>query len=136
MADAGIRLSLGSDSHAVIDLFEEARAVELDERLRTRKRGHFAPVDLLTAASTAGHAALGWTDAGRIAVGARADLVTVRLDSARTAGVPPVGVFFAASAADVEQVVVDGRVVVAEGQHLSLDVPAELSAAIEAVTPA
>ncbi|WP_433130062.1 formimidoylglutamate deiminase [Micromonospora sp. CA-240977] len=135
MADAGIRLSLGSDSHAVIDLFEEARAVELDERLRTRRRGHFAPVELLTAATVTGHAALGWADAGRIAVGARADLVTVRLDTARTAGVPPVGVFFAASTGDVEQVVVDGRVVVAEGQHLSVDVPAELSAAIEAVTP-
>jgi formiminoglutamate deiminase len=31
--DAGIAMSLGSDSHAVIDMFEEARAVELDERL-------------------------------------------------------------------------------------------------------
>ncbi|MFF4881162.1 formimidoylglutamate deiminase [Micromonospora sp. NPDC000668] len=136
MADVGIQLSLGSDSHAVIDLFEEARAVELDERLRTRRRGHFTPVELLSAASAAGHAALGWADAGRIAVGARADLVTVRLDSARTAGVPPVGAFFAAGAADVEQVVVDGRVVVAEGRHLSVDVPAELSASIQAVTPA
>ncbi|MGC4819143.1 formimidoylglutamate deiminase [Micromonospora sp. DT63] len=135
MADAGIRLSLGSDSHAVIDLFEEARAVELDERLRTRRRGHFTPAGLLTMATAAGHAALGWADAGRIAVGARADLVTVRLDSARTAGVPPVGTFFAAGAADVDQVVVDGRVVVAEGRHLSVDVPAELSAAIEAVIP-
>ncbi|MET8526251.1 formimidoylglutamate deiminase [Micromonospora sp. NPDC005172] len=135
MADAGIRLSLGSDSHAVIDLFEEARAVELDERLRTRRRGHFTPVDLLNAATATGHAALGWADAGRIAVGARADLVTVRLDSARTAGVPPVGAFFAAGAADVDQVVVDGRVVVAEGRHLSVDVPAELSASIEAVIP-
>ncbi|MEV4120534.1 formimidoylglutamate deiminase [Micromonospora sp. NPDC049645] len=135
MADAGIRLSLGSDSHAVIDLFEEARAVELDERLRTRRRGHFAPPDLLTAASAAGHTALGWADAGRIAVGARADLVTVRLDTPRTAGAPPVGAFFTASAADVEQVMVDGRVVVADGRHLSVDVPAELSAAIEAVLP-
>ncbi|MGW5560298.1 formimidoylglutamate deiminase [Micromonospora sp. NPDC003944] len=135
MADAGIRLSLGSDSHAVVDLFEEARAVELDERLRTRRRGHFAPLDLLTAASVAGHAALGWADAGRIAVGAHADLVTVRLDSARTAGVPPAGAFFAAGAADVEQVVVDGRVVVAEGRHLTVDVPAELAASIEAVLP-
>ncbi|MET8370510.1 formimidoylglutamate deiminase [Micromonospora sp. DT68] len=136
MADAGLRLSLGSDSHAVVDLFEEARAVELDERLRTRRRGHFTSAELLTAATATGHAALGWADAGRIAVGARADLVTVRLDSARTAGVPPVGVFFAASAADVDQVLVDGRVVVAEGRHLTVDVPAELSASIEAVIPA
>ena len=32
---------LGSDSHAIIDLFEEARAVELNLRLKTEKRGHF-----------------------------------------------------------------------------------------------
>ncbi|MFF5171457.1 formimidoylglutamate deiminase [Micromonospora sp. NPDC000089] len=134
MADAGIPLSLGSDSHAVVDLFEEARAVELDERLRTRTRGHFTPADLLVAATGGGHTALGWGDAGRLAVGARADLVTVRLDSPRTAGVPPVGVFFAATAADVAQVVVDGRVVVAAGRHLSVDVPTELRDSIAAVT--
>ncbi|PWU48677.1 formimidoylglutamate deiminase [Micromonospora sp. S4605] len=134
MADAGVPLSLGSDSHAVVDLFEEARAVELDERLRTRRRGHFAAAELMTAATADGHAALGWTDAGRIAVGARADLVTVRLDSARTAGVPPVGVFFAAGAADVTHVLVDGRPVVRDGRHLTVDVPAELSRAVTAVT--
>ncbi|MGC5020453.1 formimidoylglutamate deiminase [Micromonospora sp. DT47] len=134
MAEAGSPLSLGSDSHAVVDLFEEARAVELDERLRTRRRGHFGLVELLDAATVAGHRSLGWTDAGRIAVGMRADLVTVRLDSARTAGVPPVGVFFAAAATDVHHVVVDGRVVVADGRHLSVDVPAELHAAVAEVS--
>lgn len=134
MADVGLPLSLGSDSHAVIDLFEEARAVELDERLRTRQRGHFAPAELRDAATVGGHAALGWRDAGRIAVGARADLVTVRLDSPRTAGVPPVGVWFAAGAADVTHVVVDGRPVVRDGRHLTVDVPAELTTAIEEVT--
>ncbi|WP_434743066.1 formimidoylglutamate deiminase [Micromonospora sp. SH-82] len=134
MADLGIPLSLGSDSHAVVDPFEEARAVELDERLRTRRRGHFTPAALLEAAGVTGHTALGWGDAGRIAVGARADLVTVRRDGARTAGVPPVGVFFAATAADVTQVVVDGRQVVADGRHLLVDVPVELRAAIEQVT--
>src|SRR6266540_803546 len=35
LVDAGCPLALGSDSHAVVDLFEEARAVELDERLAT-----------------------------------------------------------------------------------------------------
>ncbi|MGN9808267.1 formimidoylglutamate deiminase [Micromonospora sp. BQ11] len=134
MADVGIPLSLGSDSHAVLDLFEEARAVELDERLRTRRRGHFTADDLLTAATVTGHAALGWGDAGRLSVGDRADLVTVRLDSVRTAGVPPVGVFFAATAADVHHVVVDGRVVVRDGRHVDVDVPTELRDAIAAVT--
>ena len=39
--DAGARLTLGSDSHAVIDPFEEMRAVELNERLATQQRGHW-----------------------------------------------------------------------------------------------
>jgi formiminoglutamate deiminase len=134
LVEAGSPLSLGSDSHAVVDLFEEARAVELDERLRTRRRGHFGATELLGAATATGHAALGWGDAGRLAVGDRADLVTVRLDSARTAGVPPVGAFFAATAADVTTVVVDGRTVVADGRHLTVDVPTELRDAIAAVT--
>ncbi|MEH1013476.1 formimidoylglutamate deiminase [Micromonospora sp. CPCC 206060] len=134
LADAGSPLSLGSDSHAVVDLFEEARAVELDERLRTERRGHFTAAELLHAATAAGHAALGWPDAGRIAVGARADLVTVALDGVRTAGVPPVGALFAATAADVTHVVVDGRPVVRDGRHVSVDVATELRDAIGAVT--
>ncbi len=44
---AGPRLALGSDSHAVIDLFEEARAVELNLRLKTERRGHFTAAALL-----------------------------------------------------------------------------------------
>src|SRR5207253_10348609 len=64
LADAGAPLCLGSDSHAVVDLFEEARAVELNERLRTERRGQFAPADLVRAATRAGHESLGWPDAG------------------------------------------------------------------------
>ena len=55
------------------------------------------------------HSALGRPDAGRLAVGARADLVAVRLDTPRTAGADPAQVMLAASAADVDTVVVDGR---------------------------
>ena len=77
LRDAGASLSLGSDSHAVIDLFEEARAVELDERLASGERGRHGAEELMRAASADGHACLGWPDAGRIEPGARADLVTV-----------------------------------------------------------
>ena len=77
--EAGSPLTLGSDSHAVIDLFEEMRAVELDERLATQERGHWTAAELLAAATADGHRSLGLPDAGRIAVGARADLVTLDL---------------------------------------------------------
>jgi formiminoglutamate deiminase len=138
LADAGARLTLGSDSHAVVDLFEEARAVELDERLRTRVRGHWTAAELLRAATVDGHASLGWPEAGRIAPGALADLVTVALDTPRTAGFAPgtaaESVVFAAGAADVRHVMVGGRFVVKDFRHLLVaDVPGSLEAGIRAV---
>jgi formiminoglutamate deiminase len=134
LVDAGASLSLGSDSHAVIDPFEEARAVELDERLATGERGRHGAAELLRAATEGGHACLGWSDAGRIEPGARADLLTVSLDSVRLAGTEPEtaveSLVFAAAAPDVRTVIVDGREVVAEGRHVSIDVPRELHEAV------
>ncbi|MFE9452591.1 formimidoylglutamate deiminase [Streptomyces sp. NPDC006739] len=135
---AGSPLSLGSDSHAVVDLLEEARAMELNERLRTRARGHWTAAALLRAASADGHAALGWHDAGRLEPGALADFTTVALDSVRTAGpLPRLGAetaVFAATAADVRHTVVGGRHVVRDGAHtLVPDVPSTLADAIRAL---
>ena len=112
--EAGVPLTLGSDSHAVVDPFEEMRALELDERLATQRRGHWTAAELLQTAAARGHASLGWADAGAIAVGQRADLVTVDTTSPRTAGTgaDEHTAVFAATAADVVHVVVDGRVVV------------------------
>ncbi|MFI8995993.1 formimidoylglutamate deiminase [Streptomyces sp. NPDC053542] len=134
--EAGSPLSLGSDSHAVIDLFEEARGMELNERLRTRTRGHWTAAALLRAASADGHRALGWDDAGALRTGALADFTTIALDSVRTAGpLPRLGAetaVFAASNADVRHTVVGGRQVVRDGAHtLVPDVPAALAAAID-----
>jgi formiminoglutamate deiminase len=130
LAEAGARLTLGSDSHAVLDFFEESRALELNERLASRARGRFAAQELLSAATSAGHASLGWPDAGSLAVGARADLVTVALDSVRTAGADPDGVLFCASPADITHVLADGREIVRDGRHAAIDVAAELREAI------
>ncbi|MEU2438155.1 formimidoylglutamate deiminase [Streptomyces rubradiris] len=135
---AGSPLSLGSDSHAVIDLLEEARAMELNERLRSRTRGHWTAAALLRAATADGHAALGWDEAGTIEPGALADLTTIALDSVRTAGpLPRLGAetaVFAASAADVRHTVVGGRQVVRDGAHtLVPDVPQALARAVAAL---
>ncbi len=110
LADAGAGLSLGSDSNALIDPFEEARAVELGQRLVTGERGIHAPEELLLAATADGHACLGWPEAGRIEVGAPADLVTVGLDRVGLAGTDPAraigSVVFAAGSGDVREVIV------------------------------
>jgi formiminoglutamate deiminase len=129
--DAGCPVTLGSDQNAVIDLFEEARGLELHERLATLHRGRFSPGELFEAATGAGHRSLGWPDAGVLAVGARADLVAVRLDSVRTAGIDPTQLVMVASAADVDTVIVDGEVIVTHGRHRLGDVAAALAAAIQ-----
>ena len=69
----------------MIDLLEEARGVEYAERL-ARAPAATSPPRPCWRATAAGHTSLGWPDAGEIAVGARADLVTIGMDSVRTAG--------------------------------------------------
>lgn len=134
LRDAGARLTLGSDSHAVIDLLEEARAVELDERLARGVRGSHDAAALLRMATEHGHASLGYPDAGRISPGCYADLTTIGLDSVRTTGTraedAAAVAVFAATAADIRHVVISGRVVVADGMHTSIDVVTALRQAL------
>ena len=118
-ATPGARLCLGSDSQAVIDLLEEARAVELDERLDTGRRGIHAAAELLAAATGGGADALGWDGGGRLVAGAPADFCTLRLDGPALAGTLGPGgagaaaaAVFAARAGEVTDVVVAGRPVV------------------------
>jgi formiminoglutamate deiminase len=125
LASAGSPLTLGSDQQAVIDPFEEMRGLELHERLATGERGCFTPGALIMIGSEAGHRSLGWPEGGRIAEGTLADFVTVRADSVRTAGTRPDQIGFAATAADVDHVVVGGQVIVRDGQH-RLGPPARL----------
>jgi formiminoglutamate deiminase len=112
---AGSPLALGTDQHAVVDPFAEARGLEYGARVRSGHRGCFTPAELVTAATAAGHRALGWPLNGRIEVGAAADLVAVRLT-----GADPDQAILAASAADVDTVVVSGKVVASEGEHASV----------------
>jgi formiminoglutamate deiminase len=137
LSEAGVGLSLGTDSHALIDMFEEARAVELDERLESGVRGGHSAAGLLRAATAGGYESIGWPEGGRIESGALADLVCIGLDGVRLAGTSAdhalESVVFAASAADVRNVMVGGQFVVRDGSHVSLDVAAELENAIAAV---
>lgn len=122
LVDAGVGLCLGSDSHAVVDAFEEWRALELNERLARQERGCLDISRLYSAATD--HAAIGWPEVGRIAPAAEADFVTINLESMRTAGTSPSAALFAATASDVREVVIAGRAVVSAGRHLLVADPA------------
>jgi formiminoglutamate deiminase len=93
LRDAGARLTLGSDGHTVIDMFAEARAVELHERLASGRRGSWSADQLWDAATTTGHASLGFEPAATIEL----------VPSVRTAGSgePPSSALWSATAADV-----------------------------------
>ena len=134
---AGIPMTIGTDSHAIVDPFEEIRAIELNQRLATLARGTHQPGELLTVATAAGARSLGWDDAGVIAVGALADLTTISFDSPRLAGTDPdhavAAAVFAATAADVRTVIVGGRTIVAGGVHQAIDVSRMLRDSIAAV---
>ena len=137
LSACGAVLSIGTDSNAFIDMFEEVRAVETDERLVTGKRGVHAPASLLIAATSGGATALGWGQHG-IQVGAPADFIALSLDSVRLASFDAANaaahIVHAASPADVRDVWVAGRQIVQDHQHLSLsDVVGGLGRAIASV---
>lgn len=87
---AGARLTLGSDSNTVIDMFAEARAVEMNERLISGKRGAWSADALMTAATATGYESLGF-NAG--------DQIQISSDSVRMAGATQT--LWAAAATDV-----------------------------------
>ena len=137
---AGAALCVGSDSHALLDILEEARAVELGARILTNRRG-IHPTEILAAIATVnGYRSLGWKDGGALRPGYLADFTSIGLDSVRLAGIdaPHIldAVIFAASSADVHNLVVGGRPVVVGGTHVSVDVAGELDSAIAKVVTA
>ncbi len=129
--EAGARLCVGSDQHAMIDPFEEVRGLEMHERLAAGERGRFTLEELHDAGSAAGYASLGWPEGGSIDVGSLADLVVVSPDTVRTVGSRPNQLLFSATAADVRHVIVHGEVVVFDGVHRSGDVGRHLAGALK-----
>jgi cytosine/adenosine deaminase-related metal-dependent hydrolase len=112
LVDAGSALCFGSDSNAVIDMFEEARGVELDQRRATGRRVLHQPEELFRAATVDGMRALGW-EGGELKAGMLADFVTIGEK-------PPVVwrpldlgyLIFGRNACDVTNVVIGGKTVV------------------------
>jgi formiminoglutamate deiminase len=111
LGEAGSPLCLGSDSNSVIDILEESRALELDQRRFTGRRVIHSPEALLEAATVGGMRALGW-DAGELKPGMLADFATVAPPRTDWRGLGVGYLVFCCSARDVTHVVVGGRTVV------------------------
>jgi formiminoglutamate deiminase len=137
LIDAGADISIGSDSNAVIDAFDEARSLELNERLRTGRRGHLSTEQMMAALTD--HSSLGWDNAGRIAVGDRADLVSLDLGSVRLAGSDVrtmlTTAVHAADPADVTTVTIDGVDRVTDRRYQAGDVGREFAELVPRLFP-
>lgn len=92
LVEAGVTLSVGSDSQVRIDPFAEIRALEDGERLRTGSRSVLTDADgavgpkLLDIGTAGGQSATGLS-LGSIEVGRRADLIAVDTESMYLEGV-------------------------------------------------
>ena len=120
--DAGVRVSLGSDSQIQIDLLEDARELEYHLRLQKTARNVLAPADdtsssalarrLFDCATINGAASIGF-DGGKLAPGAPADFFTVDLDDLSIAGCAVedllANIVFSLSRTAIRDVVVAGK---------------------------
>ncbi len=110
LASAGCALNVGSDSNAVIDILEEARAIEMDQRRALGRRVLHQPEDLLVAATAGGMRSLGW-DAGELKVGTLADFITLDQPRGQWRELNPAYLIYGFSGHDVTNVVVGGSTV-------------------------
>ena len=126
---AGVNMSLGTDTNPQ-SVIEAMRWAAVCSKIVERSTQATTAADAFDAATLGGARALGRDDLGRIAPGARADLVLWKAASwAMTPLRDPVkNIVFNATAEDVDRVYVDGRLVVDGGRVLAADERAILAA--------
>ncbi|WP_367353272.1 amidohydrolase family protein [Achromobacter animicus] len=119
---AGINLGIGTDTYPH-NMIEEMRHVGYLARLMAQTPRAVTTGEVFHAATVGGATALGREDLGRIAVGARADLVMVDMTHhlMRPSRDPVRSLVYAAADRAVHTVYIDGKRVVHEGQVHSLD---------------
>ena len=136
LVQAGVPICLGSDSHADIDLFEEARLVEYHERLRHERRNVLAAAALSTSGSGQTAAVL-WPmlaaagarslrqNVGTLRPGAWADFATLDLNHPTLLGADRdsllTHVCLSTAPAAVRDVFVGGRHIIRDRRHPARD---------------
>jgi cytosine/adenosine deaminase-related metal-dependent hydrolase len=126
--EAGIPLGLGTDTFPH-NMLEEMRLACLLGRVAERRVEGTTTADVFAAATLGGAQALDREDIGRLAPGAKADIVLVDLDAPTMQPLrdPLRSLIFAAAERAVRDVYVDGRQVVRDGEVVTLDLTAALT---------
>jgi cytosine/adenosine deaminase-related metal-dependent hydrolase len=119
---AGVGIGIGTDAHPH-NMLEEMRLACIMARTAAGNTHDTLTSDVVEAATLGGARALGRDDIGRIAAGAKADLVLVDLDqpSMMPAHDPLKCLIFTAADRAVRDVFVDGRQVVDGGRVTTID---------------
>jgi formimidoylglutamate deiminase len=142
--NAGVRVALGTDSQAQIDLLEDARELEYHLRLQKLERAVLSPdVDesrsalaarLFDCATINGAESIG-APGGQLEPGQTADFFTVDLDHPSIAGASDdtllANIVFSLSCTAVRDVVVGGKQIVSDGRHPDQDEIVERFSALQ-----
>jgi len=127
LRDAGVVVALGTDGAANNDCFDMVREMKAACLAQNARRGRAATLtaeDALEMATIEGARALGLdADLGSLEPGKRADIVLVDLGRAHTwpATDPIANLVYAAHGGDVDTVIVDGRILLRDGEFVDLD---------------
>lgn len=129
----GVNIGLGTDTYPH-NFLDEMRLAAYIARTQADNPRTLTTTDLFNAATVGGARALGRDDIGRLAVGARADLVLVDVThpAMRPARDPVRSLVYAAGDRAIRAVYVDGQCVVADGKCLTIDYAAAAEALHEA----
>ena len=127
MLQAGVRVGLGTDGAASnndLDMWEEMRLAAFLQKVDRMDPTVLSASTVLTMATRGGAEAIGLADkVGSLTVGRRADLIQVSFDDVHF--VPTYDVIshlvYVADEQDVASTVVDGRILMKDGEILSLD---------------
>ena len=127
---AGINLGLGTDTFPQ-DMIAEMKWAAVTCKIEEHSVLAGTAAEVFNAATLGGAHALGRDDLGRLAPGAKADIVTIDLDQLHIGPVAdPINVLIHhATARDIRQVIIDGRTVVDNSRLVGVDEEALIAAA-------
>lgn len=136
MRKAGVSVALGTDgpagSNNNLDMFEEMSSAARLQKVARMDPKALGARDVLEMATIEGARVLGLSDRiGTLEPGKRADIILVDL---RRPGIQPVyspesAIVYAASGSDVYMTMVDGKILMRDGQFFTIDIDATLAEA-------